>query len=275
MRAARPFAVLLALLLAAPALAADRVAADKGQCRLSFARSLRALSVSLAFRAGLCHRDRLQQKIDAGVDCNDPWSWTPANYAYGAGRVAHDLSRFAAESEFCTPTITTTAEVGYTSCPAPCDALPVTSFPELGACLACIARDATPAFLGAIVGTPPVSGDRDARRCLIAVGHNVSRYLHKRKKLQNGCEFLTEIEKDGFVGVDCVDIGAPGHPYSLRINRLRARVVDQVRRKCDGVDLAASLDLCADDAAAAGACVAGLVDAWAAAIHPSAFPPLP
>lgn len=268
------FALLVAI-LSTPASAADREAADKGQCRLSFARSLRALSVSLAFRSGLCHRDRLQQKLAADVDCNDPWSWTPANYAYGAGRVAHDLSRFAAESEFCTPTITTTAEVGYVSCPAPCDALPVTTFPELGECLECIARDATPAFLDAIVGTPPVSGDRDARRCLTAVGHNVSRYLHKRKKMQNGCEFLVEIAKDGFVGVDCIDIGAPDHPYSIRINRLRARVIDQVRRKCAGVDLAATLDLCADDANAAGDCVAGLVDAWAADIHPSAFPPLP
>ena len=266
---------LLIFVLPLPALAADREAADKGQCRLSFARSLRALSVSLAFRSGLCHRDRLKEKLAADIDCNDPWSWTPEAYPRGAGRVAHDLSRFAAESEFCTPTVKTTAEVGYLSCPAPCAALPVTSFPELGDCLACIAADASPTYMAALVGTPPVSGDRNALRCQIAVGHNVSRYLHKRKKLQNGCEFLTEIAKDGFVGVDCVDIGAPGHPYERRINRLRARVVDQVRRKCAKADLAATLALCDDDVTAAGECVASLVDAWAAQIHPSAFPPLP
>lgn len=268
-------AAIFVFALTAPAQGADRVAADRGQCRLSFARSLRALSVSLAFRSGLCHRDRLKGKLDPGIDCNDPWSWTPVSYPRGASRVAHDLSRFAAESEFCTPTIDTTAEVGYLSCPAPCDALPVTNFPELGDCLACIAEDALPTYLTSIVGTPPVTGDRDASRCQIAVGHNVSRYLHKRKKLQNGCEFLTEIAKDGFVGVDCVDIGAPGHPYERRINRLRARVVDQVRRKCAKADLAATLDLCDDDVTAAGECVASLVDAWAAQIHPSAFPPLP
>ncbi len=258
-----------------PALAADREAADKGQCRLSFARSLRAFSVSLAFRSGICHRDRLRGKLSADIDCNDPWSWTEASYPRGAGRLDRDLRRFAAESAHCTPTIDTTEEVGYTSCPAPCEALPVTTFPELGDCLVCIARDATPTYLNAIVGTPPVSGDRDARRCEIAVGHNVSRYLHKRKKLQNGCEFLTEIAKNGFVGVDCVDIGAPGHPYERRINRLRGRVVDQVRRKCAKADLAATLDLCDDDVTAAGECVASLVDDWAAQIHPSAFPPLP
>jgi len=258
-----------------PAFAADRVAADKGQCRLSFARSMRTLSVSLAFRAGLCHRDRMKGKVAPTVDCNDPWSWTAETYPYGAQRVEHDLSRYDAESKFCTPTISTTAEVGYVSCPAPCDALPVTTFPELGDCLHCIARDALPVVMEAAVGTPPITGDGNARRCQIAIGRNISRYFHKRKKLQNSCEFLVEIEKPPFIGVECIEIGGPGHPFATRINRLRARVADQVRRKCLKADLTATLDLCADDPTAAGECAVSLVDAWAAQIHPAGFPPLP
>ena len=38
--------------------------------------------------------------------------------------------------------ITSPGEVGHTSCPAPCDSMPVGTFAELGECLKCVTMSA-------------------------------------------------------------------------------------------------------------------------------------
>lgn len=266
---------LLLLAAAAPPAWGDRIASDRGLCRLSFAHSLRALAVSFAFRSQVCHRDRLRGKVDAAVDCNDPWSWTSDDYPVGLKLVERDLGRYRARSARCPQTVATTAEIGHVSCPSPCASLPTSTFPELGTCLECVAADATPAALAAAFGTPPVPGERAAVNCMTAIGRGLARHYHRRKKLQNDCEFLVEIQKTGWVGVVCADLENPTHPYSYRMGRFRERVAGQITRKCRDVDLDGLLDACGDTPESVAACSLDIAEDWTATMHAACYPPLP
>lgn len=265
----------VALATFAPPALADRAASDRGLCRLSFAHSLRALAVSFAFRSQVCHRDRLRGKVAPDVDCNDPWSWSDTHYAVGASLVAKDVERYRARSARCPASVPTTAEVGYVSCPSPCASLPTSTFPEFGLCLECVAAAATPPTFATIFGVPPVPGERPAVNCMTAIGRAVARHYHRRKKLQNDCEFLVEIQKTGWSGVVCVDLEDPSHPYAERMNRFRGRVEQQTMRKCAGVEMAAQLDVCGSTPADAAVCALDHAEAWSATMHAATYPPLP
>lgn len=251
----------------------DRQAVDNGQCRLSFGRSVRALSVAMAFDAGVCHRDRLRGKIDSSIDCNDPWSWQAAGYARGSKRALSKIARFHKESKHCTAGVVETSTVGYDiPCPAPCAGLPTATFAEVGVCLECVLQDGVRTGLGAILGSPEAPATRDGKKCQTAMGRGVARYLHKRMKLQNTCEFKKDVGVEEFATIDCTDIGTEGHPFAHRNNRMRASIASQISRRCAAVD---QLDGCADDAAGAAECVPAIVESWADTVHPAAWPPLP
>src|SRR5690606_37926786 len=98
------------------------------QCRMSYARSVRVLAVALSLRVQACHRERLRGKVAANIDCSDPWSWEAAGYTVGHNGLVHDLFRYGKESKVCTATVETPDQVGYLSCPAPCEAVVVDSF---------------------------------------------------------------------------------------------------------------------------------------------------
>lgn len=248
---------------------------DKAQCRMSYARSVRALSVSLSLRVSICHRDRLRGKLPVSLECNDPWGWLPATYPKGYDGVVHDLDRYAAESRLCTPTVTMPTQVGYLSCPAPCEAITIGTFVDWGNCLECVNRPLAQRVWESALGSPPVSGERFAAGCQSIVGRGILRYAHKLMKLQASCEFLVEISKPPFVGQQCTDLHAPGHPYALRVARFRERLMNAIQRRCSKADLPILLDTCGVDGDAEALCVVTAVEQWAVDGHPPIYPPLP
>lgn len=248
---------------------------DKGQCRLSYGRSIRVISVALSLRVQSCHRERLRGNVPATVDCSDPWSWQAGGYAVGHAGLVHDLRRYDAESKECTATVNTPDQVGYLTCPAPCDAIPITNFAAFGDCLECHNQPVAVNAWKTALGFPPVSGDGPAINCQAAIGRSVVRYVGKRMKLQTGCEFKHEVSKDGYENLTCIDIGAPAHPLATRINRFRARLIDLISRRCAGVDAGALLDTCGSDGASIGLCVVTAVEQWTATVHTPTYPPLP
>lgn len=253
----------------------NREISDKAQCRMSYGRSVRVLSVSVSLRVVLCHRERLRGNVPPSVDCSDPWSWESAGYAEGAYGLTHDLYRYDLESENCTATVDTPDQVGYLSCPAPCDAIAIANFSDVGDCFVCLDQPNAVTAWQTMLGTPPVTGDKKAEACQSAIGRAIVRYAHKRMKLQAGCEFKREVSKDGYENFDCVDIGAPTHPLGNRISRFRARMVDMLTRRCGTPNVASLLDTCGADGAAIGECVAQGIELWADTVHPPIYPPLP
>jgi hypothetical protein len=247
---------------------------DKAQCRLSYGRSVRVISVSLTLRVEICHRERLRGKVPAGVDCSDPWSWASAGYGVGAHGLDHDLGRYQAEAVNPTPTLDTPDQLGYLSCPAPCDAIAIQTFADFGDCLLCHNQPAAVAAWETVLGFPPVTGDQKAELCQSAIGRGMFRYTHKLFKLQTGCEFKREVSKDGFQNFECIDIDAPGHPLHKRMSRFRARIVDRISRRCPAATVAL-LDTCGSDGPSVGECTVAAVENWSAIVHPPTYPPLP
>lgn len=254
---------------------ANREIYDKAQCRMSYARSVRVLSTALSLRVQACHRERLRGNLPVGLDCNDPWSWQAAGYTEGHEGLEHDLYRYGLESKTCTATVDTPDQVGYLSCPAPCDAITVDSFAAFGSCLECLNHPQSVDAWETALGTPPVSGNGPANECQGAIGRAIVRYVTKRMKLQAGCEFKHEVSKDGYQNFECTDIGASGHPLATRINRFRARMIDSIARRCSFAEVGTLLDTCGSDGQSIGTCTVTAVEQWCAAMHGPTYPPLP
>jgi len=248
---------------------------DKAQCRLSYARSIRVISVGLSLRVQACHRQRLRGKVPAAVDCNDPWSWEASGYAVGHAGLLHDLRRYDAEAATCTATVDAPEQVGYLSCPAPCDGIAVNSFAAFGECLKCHNQPIAVTSWQAILGTPPVSGDTKAASCQGVLGRSVVHYVHKRMKLQHACEFKHEVSKDDYANFDCDYIGTPGHPLETRINRFRQRLVTLISTRCTKADIPAFIDSCGNDGPSIGECLVSTIEQWSASMHTTIYPPLP
>lgn len=248
---------------------------DKAQCRMSYARSVRVISVGLSLRVQNCHIERLRGNVPAAVDCSDPWSWQSAGYAEGHDGLEHDLYRYDLESEECTATVDRPDQVGYLSCAAPCGAITIGSFSDWGDCLLCHNQPASVGAWQAVMGTPPVTGDVDAEHCQGAIGRAVVRYASKLMKLKAGCEFKREVSKDGYELVTCTDINTPGHPLENRINHFRARMVDSISRRCNFPGVAAVLDTCGTDGPSIANCAMNAIEAWSESVHPPIYPPLP
>lgn len=265
-------ALLFLLFVHLPSAAAQTVV-DRAQCRLSFGNSVRSRATFTGIRVEICQRQRLLGKIDAGIDCNDPSTWELSGYAEGVKAMARSLSRFTAESAVCSPGVTATSEVGYGSCPAPCAGLPTSTFPELGVCLECVVQATALPVFQTTLGVPPLPAAKVVRKCQEAIGRGIVRYLNKRMVLQHGCQFLKEVAKPGWEGVDCTDLDQPTHPYVLRSQRGRAKLQGQIARRCGTVALGVDLDTCGTDAVTEAACVLAVVDAWSNTLHTALYPP--
>lgn len=260
------------LLLSLPASAHE--IADRAQCRLSFGNSVRKLTTATAIRIEVCHRKRMKGAIPASVDCNDPSTWSAAGYLDGADGFVRDLARYAAESASCTRGITAPSEVGYASCAAPCDGLPMSTFAEVGDCLQCLGSDQQLFHQAELLGAPPAPADKLARKCQETIGRGIVRYLNKRMNLQHGCQFLKDISDPAFAGLDCSNVDDPAHPYAARSQRARVKLGNQIARRCSTIDLAVVLDSCSGDASGETACVLDALDEWTATLLPAIFPPL-
>jgi hypothetical protein len=247
----------------------------KAQCRLTVGTSIRHYASALLIRIGKCHHLRLGAKIPATVDCNAPASWAAAGYAAGAAAWQRDRERLRSQMAECRPTPQTPPEVGYTTCPAPCAGLPAGTFPEVGACLECLADACVLAAAQDVLGVPPLPIDSAARKCQATVGRRMVVYLNKTMLMQQDCEFRKEVQQPLFTDATCIDLDDAAHPYATKIGRARDKVAGQVGRRCSSVDLEGSLDTCGTDPVGEGACAMAAIDQCSGALFEGVYPPLP
>ena len=129
----RTATVAAALLYLVGTAAAQSVSA--AACRLSVGNSVRLFGELIGVQVGICHRQRMRGDLSNAIDCSQPSSWAADGYTDGSTALARGVARFRAAMQTCSPGPVTPADVGYTSCPAPCAGMPVPTFDELGACL--------------------------------------------------------------------------------------------------------------------------------------------
>jgi len=242
-------------------------------CRLSVGNSVRLFGEVIAVQVGICHRQRLRGALPSSIDCNQPSTWMASGYAHGATGVARGVVRFRAAMQACSPGPVTPADVGYTSCPAPCAGLPVTSFDELGACLQCVTEPAVLVALQAGFGTPPLPLPKPPRVCQLTVGRLIVRYFNKRALLQDGCQFRKEAGQTDYVAADCEAIETAPPAYADRIVRARQKLTRSIAARCGEVNLATDLDSCGADVSGETSCITAAVDQCTATLFAAIYPP--
>lgn len=272
-RLPQALAVLLLSAGAGSAAAQTHYQTAQALCRISIGSSTRDLAAEAALRIGACHRLRLKGDLAASVDCNAPSTWQAGGYPDGAAAMARDLARFEAQAAECAPGISTPDEVGFATCPAPCDALPMTTFAEVGACIQCLNTATALPALTTIHGTPPTPATREPRKCLEVIARGAVRYINQRMKHQHDCQFLQD--SGGLMGVDCADTHNPNHPYYTRDQRSVDKLRNQIAKRCATINIPATLDTCGTEPTSVHTCVTSLIDQWTDVLKVALYPPLP
>jgi hypothetical protein len=252
--------------------AASAFTATEAQCRLKAGTAYRAYGRSYAVRAGKCHRDRMSGKLPPAIDCDDPSTWVANGFVKGYDGLVAAEQRLRDGVNSCSPDIAVPASLGYTSCPAPCAAINIASFDDLGECLFCLTDDCLRGAVDTVFGVPPLPITKLPQKCQERVGRDLVIYFNKRSVTEQICELRKELGKHNYVGLDCTDFGNPLHPLAPRIQRATDKLDKLVAKRCAGVDLVADLDTCGTDIAAEQACLKNAVEQCTQSLFEAAYP---
>ncbi len=253
-------------------LTANAFTTPEAQCRLKAGTAYRAYGRDYAVRATKCHRDRMLGKLSPAADCDDPSTWAANGLTKDVAGLAAAEQRLRDVVNSCSPDILTPASLGYTTCPAPCDGVAVTTFDDLGECLYCLTDDCLRGAIESTYGVPPLLLEKEPRKCQERVGRDLVKYFNKRAVTEQICEFRKELGEDDYVGVDCTDFGDPLHPLAPRIERALAKLEKQVAKRCAGVDIGAQLDSCGTDVASEQLCLEAAVEQCTSRLFGAAYP---
>lgn len=268
------WAVVAVLWLSASNRPVAAIEAADAHCRYKIANVARTYLNHLAQRINTCHQRRMRGKLPAGLDCNDPATWAANGYATGAHKMQTSLNRITELAGSCNPVGDTPASVGYSACPAPCGALPVSTFPEVAACMKCVVDGCLLPAAQQIYGTVPLPVSYLARQCQQVMGIKLEEYTTKRLFLEASCRYNQERGKPSLQGFDCLaDLDNPATVMSVVHRRLLNDFTSRITNRCALVaDLAGELDSCASDAATAVSCVFALTSSCADTVYEASMP---
>lgn len=268
------WSALLAASIATTMLAATASAftTTEAQCRLKTATAYRAYGRDYAIRAGLCHRDRMEAKLPPAIDCDDPSTWVANGFVKSFEGLTKAEQRLRDTINSCSPDIVSPASLGYTACPAPCDGVAVATFDDLGQCVFCLTDDCLHGALETAFGVPALPITKLPQKCQERIGRDLVIYYNKRAVTEQICEFRKELNKAGYVGIDCTDFSNPLHPLAARIARATAKVDRLIAKRCAGVDLATELDSCGTDVVSEQTCLKSAVEQCTQTLFDAAYP---
>lgn len=265
---------LLATLLTGDA-AAQTLEPREAQCRVKIGEAARDYALFLTKRTGLCHRLRLRGRLGPGIDCDDISTWAANGFSRGVALQAKALNRLPKRVRTCNP-ITNLGDLGYGTCPAPCDSITINTLSDMTDCVQCKVEDCTLNAVDTIFGTPDMAMERPAKKCQERAGRYLTLYMKNRLYLQNVCQHGVELERRGFTpATNCLDINTATHPFFVRLAQIKAQQDNILTRRCSPIDVGGELDSCAADAAGLIGCVAAEVEACTDELWNMAFPVVP
>lgn len=257
------------LATSAPAAAFDTAEA---QCRLKAGTAYRIYGRDYTTRAARCHLKRMLGKFPPAVDCDDPSTWVANGLLRDSTGLATAAQRLRDAVNSCKPTITTPASLGYTTCPAPCGAVAINTFDDLGECLLCLTDDCLGSAVESVFGVPPLPIERTQRKCQERIGRELVLYYNKRSLHEQVCELRKELENPGYIGIDCTDFTNPLHPLARRLERIHEKLEKLVAKRCADVDIGAQLDSCGTDVASEQTCLKAAVEQCTELLFDAAYP---
>jgi hypothetical protein len=146
-----------------------------------------------------CHAQRMAGRLPAATECNS--SATTPNRT----RLLRDEESLRNRvHERCTQPadVSPPAMLGFTSCPAPCEAISsITSYDDVAECLICRTRVETTRLVADAFGSPPTPAGVE-RRCQSRIGNATRTYLAAQLNLQRRCHLEQDLGRLG-PGVAC------------------------------------------------------------------------
>lgn len=222
-----------------------------------------------------CHVDRAKGLVPEALDCNTPSTWIGNGYPIGTGNylaAREGVERIVGMCNAESPM----AALGYSSCPAPCDALPIATENDLPACIRCVTETAVTGVAAAVYGTPPLPLERESRLCQERFGRQLITYFNRRSFLQDNCQFRKEDGKPGYTTVpNCSALDSPTHPSYARLSAQIGKLDRLIDKRCGEVDIGGTLDLCDSSPAGLKSCLKSNVDAAALELFALTFPTIP
>ncbi len=263
----------LAVIVGALAHAAPAQTERDAVCRFKVGQATRNYTFMTVERALLCHKERLKQNLPAGIDCADPTTWAANGFSRGVFLHNKDRRRVPEHIDTCREDAPSLAALGYTSCPAPCGALPVNNFDELSDCMLCLADACILPAIADVFGTPPLSGTYAAGKCIERAGRHLEHYVNARALVQHVCQVKKERGYPNWGGVaDCSDPDSPTHPFFRYLNSYRERKDRIVERRCAAVNLGSELNSCGTTPTDLVNCINARADQCADTLFSAVFP---
>lgn len=223
-----------------------QLAFGEGPCTQALARGVQRLAARITREQVRCHLRRMQVRPDYpyALDCNDQEA-LPGRAPIRIARAEERL--LAAAADQC-ENLSPPAFYGYATCPFPCDSLPITNYPSVAQCLACVVSEEAYAFTETLYGSwpDPVVGSPNTA-CQHAVGSKGRKYKLAFLENQLLCErqLMRGLIPDT---TNCEIYDPKGRAF-----RVKAQLDSTIARKCTDSRLA-SLASCAADVAAEKLC---------------------
>ena len=212
------------------------------KCQKALATGVRRVTGAALRGVEKCHRARMRAASPTTGDCNDPSQSTGASLE----RLQRAVAKLPNLAERGCAAAGPPASLGYDPCPAPCGAVAISTYADVGECLACLAQDRTRTVAVSIFGQPLSPGMRTPETvCHAALVRATRKYIAKRMSAQQRCK--TDEANGAPIGTDCRD-----GDYRSEISQAWAQLQSAVSNggSCPAASLVA-LDLCpsvSDDA---------------------------
>ncbi len=217
-------------------------------CRKTLYEGVRQVMVNVARVETQCHRARVRN-LATGTDCSTLSNVPNAELA----DLPSNKTLVKRARSMCADA-SPPASLGFVTCPAPCDTLPIADYANVGACLACLAADRAGAIVETLYGTPPIPQSFDEVSCQNVIAGELRYYLSRRHRQQKLCQQQHDLGAIA-ASVDCRTADLTG-----AVAKQLARADKRLAKRCPD-EVVGPLDSCGDDVAAEQACFAGAIDA--------------
>jgi len=243
--------VALTILIGAP-VPAEALPPGDAACRKALASASLKLASTVLKEQQRCHKIRIGNvdpvNYPATTNCNDVQALS-AKAQLKITKAASKLGSAALKK--CEGVASAPATLGFLSCGAPCNAVPITSsYTSVATCLACqiesLAADLDVDLYGTLPDPPVQSAANDTTACQGAIAKLANKLAFTLMKQQQKCQYKEDL---GLLAANCIS-----DDPKAKITKLIAGLIGGLNGKCTAGDLS-TLGSCGTNHPTEAACI--------------------
>ncbi|GIW41182.1 MAG: hypothetical protein KatS3mg076_1759 [Candidatus Binatia bacterium] len=250
---------------------------EDARCRANLGKGVQRQMAVTAAQKARCFKLAMRGKLESTADCHDPGTWVGTRMEAGAIAIDRSLSLSRKLAEKGCSDASSPDLLGYSLCPAPCEAPIGESYDDVVGCLGCVTASCLGDVVRSAYGSPRTLSfpeEKPVFRCQNVLGVAIRVYLRLVVRAQQRCQLMQDREKEAFLGADCGNLADPAHPFASTFQKARERLFKLVDKCVSryGVDIGSQLDTCGTDPETLAACLETVSDACAQAMFAANYP---